>query len=580
MQLLYHSGVRVANVREHRENKRTHKFIFSPTQMFTWRIGQAQTFEGAKVTSTNTDGLFTVMEPTQNNKILEREAASINVEIEPEPTYLISKDTNNRIEMNPNTGEVQAASGGTLGCRSWAGKKGPSPSKNLAHPAIIDWALCEYLIFAAMDTTGRASLDKPFNPEVGLNILLSAQHKMDKVRLLNMFQNVIASSVGSIRYNFALKHGQPDSPIILQHYNRVFIMKDHTPNTVHLAAAVARKITPVQLKNRKKNHEYLQQHDDMASDVLRANGIVIEKLPPENEASITKLTNIESTWFMYIDNRALKYIPDDEVDFILNNLDYGKYLVLLGDGFEKSWRNILPHAAPKTNMVPFGQDLDAAMAAYKAGKDPQAAVDGSQSPQDAPKQVNVITPADPPKNAPEAVPAPDSAAPDADAPDKASPEAEAPAADADVPDVKAADPDAPMFAEPAEPTMPYQAPDGPVSPGDDLPWGQTGPVEDAVAVPAKPTDNSEAGDEPDKPDEPVFAEPAEPETLPNGQTVLTGYEPEEQEPNTSDEIIRSMLDNLQVTANAIQQIVTSNPNLSKYQDALDQIMTAINSLEF
>ena len=30
-------------------------------QMFTWRIGQAQTLAGAKVVSTNTDGLYTVM---------------------------------------------------------------------------------------------------------------------------------------------------------------------------------------------------------------------------------------------------------------------------------------------------------------------------------------------------------------------------------------------------------------------------------------------------------------------------------------------------------------------------------------
>ena len=368
-------------------------------QIFSFRIGMAQTYEGAKVTSTNTDGLFTVMEATINNQILSRESADIGVEIEPEPTFLISKDTNNRIEMNPDTGEVQAASGGTLGCRNWAGKKGPQPTKNLSHPAIIDWALCEYLVFAATDPTGRTSLAKPFNPEVGLNILLSARNKMDKIKLLNMFQNVVASSIGSIRYNFATKPGHPDQPIILQHYNRVFIVKDGTPGAVHLNAAVARKLTPVQIKNRQKNHERMYQHDPLAVDILNSNGVPSTKLPEFYEASITKLTNIDDSWFMLIDNRALQFIPDDEVDLILDNLDYGKYLYLLGNSFEKSWRNILPHSEPSTNMAPFAADLDAAMAAFKAGtplSNPEVP-DNKAKAKTGPKAPHTITPAPAPE---------------------------------------------------------------------------------------------------------------------------------------------------------------------------------------
>ena len=65
------------------------KTVFLLTlQLFTYRIGQAQTYKGAKVTSTNTDGLFTVLDADINNKILEQESADIHVEIEPEPTYL------------------------------------------------------------------------------------------------------------------------------------------------------------------------------------------------------------------------------------------------------------------------------------------------------------------------------------------------------------------------------------------------------------------------------------------------------------------------------------------------------------
>ena len=39
-------------------------------QLFSWRIGQAQTLEGGKATSTNTDGLYVALEEELNNRIL------------------------------------------------------------------------------------------------------------------------------------------------------------------------------------------------------------------------------------------------------------------------------------------------------------------------------------------------------------------------------------------------------------------------------------------------------------------------------------------------------------------------------
>lgn len=476
-------------------------------QLFSWRIGQAQTYEGAKVTSTNTDGLFTVMEAGLNEKILARESADIGVEIEPEPTYLISKDTNNRIEMDPDTGVVQAASGGTLGCRSWAGKKGPSPNKNLSHPAIIDWALCEYLVYAATNQTGRASLDAAFNPEVGLNILKSAKAKMDKVRLLNMFQNVVASSTGSIRYNFGVRPDRPDDPpIILQHYNRVFILKDNTPGTIHLAAAVARKLTPVQIANRKKNNERMYQHDPLASDILRANGVGIETLPEKYEAVISKLTNIEDDWFMFVENRALKYIPDDEVDFILDNLDYGKYLFLLAKGFEKSWRNDLPHGAPPTDMLPFTKDLDAAMAAYKSGKSADAPEDDAPA---APEK-HVITPAPEP--------------PDPE------PENENPSGQAD---------GAAPVTEPAGGPEAVGPGTGPVP--DDLPWPEDPPGIPPTERPEEPSAASpEKSRTADTPDRDAHAVPADS----TGQLALPGWDGPSETMSVHMAVLGALLENM------------------------------------
>src|SRR5699024_3208969 len=201
-----------------------------------------------------------------NNAILARESANIGVEIEPEPLYLISKDSNNRIEVDVKTGKIISASGGTTGCR-----KGPNPAKALAHPALIDWALTEYLIVTAQNYKGL-DMTSPFDETIGRNILLSAKNKFDPIKLLMMYQNIIASSPGSISYIYGLRDGE-DEPIVLQHYNRMFIMKPGTPETMHLHTAAARAITPAMKKKRTANNERLVAiPDPTALKVLQANG--------------------------------------------------------------------------------------------------------------------------------------------------------------------------------------------------------------------------------------------------------------------------------------------------------------------
>lgn len=303
-------------------------------QLFTWRIGQAQTLQGAKITSTNTDGLYSVLEATFNNEILAKESADIGVEIEPEPIYLISKDSNNRLEADPNTGEITGASGGTLACR-----EKPDPEKSLAHPAIIDWAMSEYLLISALNYKGL-SLSSPFNDQIGMNILRSAKDKFEPTHLLQMFQNVIASSTGSISYIFGSVDSNPGKPIILQHYNRVFIMKDKTPNTMHLYTATAKKITPATIKKRKRMNERAQQNDPLAMRVLNANGVM--NVTSDKEAVIKKITGIKTSWYMRIENHSLYELSQNEIDEILDNLDYDKYLELLHDCYERNWRNHMP----------------------------------------------------------------------------------------------------------------------------------------------------------------------------------------------------------------------------------------------
>lgn len=305
-------------------------------QLFTWRIGQAQTLKGASVTSTNTDGLYTVMEKKLNDAILAKESADIGVAIEPEPIYLVSKDTNNRLEMDPDTGHIVSASGGSLACRA-----DTNPTKALSHPAIIDWALAEYLVVASMHYKGM-SLDKPFDETIGRSILAKAKQRFEPAHLLRMFQNVLASSPGSINYIFATEDANPSGQIILQHYNRVFIVKDKTPGSVHLMAANAKVITPVTRAKRLREDERAQQHDPVARHVLEANGVDVGTLPMAKEAVVKNVTNVSPDWYMLVENHSLMTMSDARRDEILAAIDYDKYLGLLKNSYENNWRNKVP----------------------------------------------------------------------------------------------------------------------------------------------------------------------------------------------------------------------------------------------
>ena len=302
-------------------------------QLFTWRIGQAQTLQGAKIVSTNTDGLFSVLEEKLNNKILKKESEDINVKIKPEITYLISKDSNNRLEMDVKTGKVLATGGETLGSY-----KGASPTKALSHPAAIDWALAEYLIVSSLKTKPNISLYDELDDETGMNIINSIRQKHKDVKGLLMFQNIISSSPGATTYIFGTTD-ESDKPIILQHYNRIFIMKDKTPNTMHLKAASARVITPAMKNKREKEGMAMQMHDPIALGVLWANGVQQNDISFNKEAIIKKVTNIESEWYVRIVNKDIYNLSQEEIEEIYDNLDYTKYLELLKNRYKKNWQN-------------------------------------------------------------------------------------------------------------------------------------------------------------------------------------------------------------------------------------------------
>ena len=318
-------------------------------QLFSYRIGQAQTIAGAKIVSTNTDGLYSVLEKDLNNRILARESANIGVEIEPEPLFLISKDANNRMELSEDLRSVFSASGTSLACR-----KGPSPAKSLAHPAIIDWALSEYLVLCADENHKNIRIDQPFDYAVGESILVSAYDRFTKedpergrFHWLNMFQTMIASSPGTNTFIYAkdkLNGKNRENIHILPHYNRVFFMEEDTElPTVHIQASYAPTVNPKTLKKRRTQGEPDVLVDAEAEYVLNRNGIKIVNTDHEtHDLSVRKVTGIDPEWNVLVMNRALDELSDDDFEQILDGICIDSYLELLGNAFTNSWMNLIP----------------------------------------------------------------------------------------------------------------------------------------------------------------------------------------------------------------------------------------------
>lgn len=339
--LLLNSASGAADAK-HQNNIRVNNQIISMRiigQIFSFTIAAAQSAKGANIISTNTDGLYSVMEKTLNDAILEEQAKNIHVDIEPEPIYLISKDTNNRIELSED--KIISASGGTVGCR-----KGPDPTKSLSHPAIIDWALTEYLIACAKQK-GNARIDRPFDETMGREILYNRAKTefSDKAKYLQMFQNVLAPSTsGTISHIYGTTPDNPYDPVIMQHYNRVFIMKDHTENTLHIQSAVAKTMQPAEQKRWREVDGMEKKDERIAILVLRAHDEDVESICSDTTRKIAsqKVTNIEPGWFMRIENHSLYLMDEADQDEIINNMDLEKYLGLLKDGFESNWMNVMP----------------------------------------------------------------------------------------------------------------------------------------------------------------------------------------------------------------------------------------------
>lgn len=287
-------------------------------QLFTWRIGQAETLEGYKVTSTNTDGLYaacTAETRPRLREILARESASINVDIEPEEMRLVSKDANNRIEVSLD-GKLLSASGGDVACH-----KGPVPNKALSHPALIDRLMVDYMV--------KYGVSEPFDIGRAADVLADVKASLSETDLLMLYQQIINSSEGSVRYIFAVVDGQVRT---FQHNNRIFAIK---PDGAHLYMA--------------NGWNKGSGHDETADKVLRAYGV-----DPAGFANtrVIKISRIEPEQNMFIYNQALDELDPAVARGLIDNLDDGYYVDMFKRTYD-NWCNASAHGGD-------GDEADAA----------------------------------------------------------------------------------------------------------------------------------------------------------------------------------------------------------------------------
>lgn len=367
-------------------------------QLFSWRIGQAQTLAGARIISTNTDGLYSVVggangfDEETNNAVLAEQQAAIGIEIEPELMFLVSKDSNNRLELaappqgaSVSESRIISAGGGTLACHG-----GPTPTKALAHPAVIDWALARYLQTTA--ARGEQALSEKFDTELGAQIIAEAVDRNEPVKTLTLFQNMINASRGSITYPFAadpvavraehatntdvndadtdseesendsvetIESEDTDSSLLvnprpLQMNNRVFIVKPGTEGAVSLHSAGSWKVSAVSRAKREATGIH-PEPDHVAVSILRHHGWALTNwearagngteslnlLPADQDVVVRKLNGIDPTWSMLVANDDLHVLDPRELDRIISALDLEVYAQMLAETFTKNWKNQL-----------------------------------------------------------------------------------------------------------------------------------------------------------------------------------------------------------------------------------------------
>lgn len=321
-------------------------------QLFAWRIGQAQTIAGARVPSTNTDGLYTMdISAEENDRILKEVSKDMYIKIDTERLdRFVSKDSNNRLESH--NGMIRSAKGSTLS--SW---EGPQLKQNLDHPAIIDHILAKYLANIEFENPinhpfKRSHVDKILRDFV--NEHLSAGTPQTA---LKYFQWIISSSSVTHRYVYAKSILKETGEISLQRlprHNRVFMIKD-VGREVRQEVRLATR-SPINKASWDKRYSEYQkgerpystiwEHDDDALQILLKNGFDIKahnrnrgSVHYKDEAKTQKIKAMPDDQQVAIFNNAIVDLPYDRAAAMIQALELNAYADIIEKTFQL-WSNL------------------------------------------------------------------------------------------------------------------------------------------------------------------------------------------------------------------------------------------------
>lgn len=327
------------------------------TQLFTFRIGMALALEGASVPSSNTDGIYVFdIEIEKNKEIVNNELEQLYVQIDPEPVYLVSKDANNRMEMEDD--KVVSARGGTL--TSWQGAR---VDNRLAHPAIVDKVMTAYLQNENVldgevktELVRKALNDYHDNP----TILDEFKHYPDAAKrtFVYMASWVMRSTSGSIMiddenniYPGTIRTWMTTQGHTLEKYTTRKVKPSETletyasklfPDTKLGDPDTIRHLTNIGAYNGFFERaitveEYLEHRVETTKEGAKKRTYEGESVYIIGQ---TKISHLPENSHVYINNNSLLNLSEEEVDSIYKQLDMESYVTMISE-FAEVWQNVL-----------------------------------------------------------------------------------------------------------------------------------------------------------------------------------------------------------------------------------------------
>lgn len=303
-------------------------------QFNTFIIAQALAYEGAHVPSTNTDGIYVSnIDIELNKKIVDRELEKMLVTITPEHMLLISKDTNNRIEVE---GNRIKASGGALN-----NYKGATVKTRSTKPTLTDVISAKYL-------TIDGTIEREFNEELALKLIEDYKNSVDKKEFLKTVGWLFRPTSGSVFVdNNNEVHKGTIRGYITHKGNTLRKLNTYTEDATTNIDNLIEDLADTDLFGTKEaidiiNNNNLAEHfkdKALTTEVYKETILKRTENMKVPTLKVVKVTNTNDNMRFTFDNHSIYRMTDEEIDNIIDNLNYKEYVSLIRQNV-KSWQNI------------------------------------------------------------------------------------------------------------------------------------------------------------------------------------------------------------------------------------------------